>query len=185
MTLDAGVVQQLRSGDREALAAVFEAHAQEIYAYCHRRTASWSDAQDLAADTFVEVWRSRHRIPDHEAGIKPWLYGIAANLCRRHLRQQERGRRAMTRLGPAALGDDPIAGLIDELNDEERLAWVHARLAELPRGFADVFYLVSWQGLTYEEAAKALELPVGTVRSRLSRAREQLRLATKESAHVL
>ena len=184
MTLDAGVIQRLRSGDRDALAAVFEAHATEIYAYCHRRTASWSDAQDLAADTFVEVWRSRHRIPDHAAGIKPWLYGIAANLCRRHLRQQERGRRALTRLGPP-LDHDPIAGLIDGLTDDQRLAWVHARLAELPHGFADVFYLVSWQGLTYEEAAKALDLPVGTVRSRLSRARQQLRLATKESAHVL
>jgi RNA polymerase sigma-70 factor (ECF subfamily) len=75
--------------------------------------------------------------------------------------------------------------LIDGLTDDQRLAWVHARLAELPHGFADVFYLVSWQGLTYEEAAKALDLPVGTVRSRLSRARQQLRLATKESAHVL
>jgi RNA polymerase sigma-70 factor (ECF subfamily) len=113
--------------------------------------------------------------------VAPWLYGIATNLLRRSRRQELRGYRAL-----AASGRDPLhSGIVEgvaeraaERVDADRLSRpLAAALAGMPARERDVLLLFAWANLGYAEIAQALDIPVGTVRSRLSRARARLRAA--------
>lgn len=178
------LVEQLREGDRDAMSEVFAEHLDVIYNYCYRRTSSWTAAEDLSATVFLEVWRHRHRAVELDGSVLPWLYGIATNVCRNHLRSRRRGTEAMSRLElvevstPAARSmDDQVAGRIDA---DRRLRRALTALAKLPVAEQDVFILVCWEQLSYPEAAQALDIPVGTVRSRVARVRRYLRVADEE-----
>jgi RNA polymerase sigma factor (sigma-70 family) len=183
-TAGLSLVEQLREGDRDAMSEVFAQHLDVIYNYCYRRTSSWAAAEDLSATVFLEVWRHRHRAVELDGSVLPWLYGIATNVCRNHLRSRRRGTEAVSRLElvevatPAArLMDDEVAGRIDA---DRRLRRALAALAKLPTADQDVFVLICWEQLGYAEAAQALGLPIGTVRSRLARVRRYLRVADEE-----
>jgi RNA polymerase sigma-70 factor, ECF subfamily len=162
-----------RSGDAEAFATLFERHAKAIYNYCFRRVGDWSAAEDLLSVVFLEAWRRRDvELPPGK--VLPWLYGIATNVVRNRRRSERRYRAALARV-PAPrpendFGDD-VALRVD---DERRIRDALALLKTLPRGQQDVFVLCGWGDLSYEDAAFALGVPVGTVRSRLSRARRLL-----------
>jgi RNA polymerase sigma factor (sigma-70 family) len=108
-------------------------------------------------------------------GPVPWLYGIAANLIRRHLRGVGRRRAAMARLPAPALEPDPSDEVADRLDDARRLDRTLAAIGSLPDRDQELFVLCVWQELSYEQAAAALGIPVGTVRSRLARSRSRLR----------
>jgi RNA polymerase sigma-70 factor (ECF subfamily) len=165
--------------DPEAFGALFELHGRRIYNYCFRRTGDWATAQDLTSIVFLECWRRRKAAPDD---LLPWLYGIATNVCRRQWRSLARYRMALRRLPPPDRSPGFDDEALDRLEDERRMQWVLAVLSELPRREQDVLALCLWAELSYDEAAAALEIPVGTVRSRLARARSRLerRLAQEE-----
>ena len=135
-------------------------------------------AEDLTADTFTAAFRSRSRFDATQAtGALPWLYGIASNLAARHRRDEVRGLRALARTGV-----DPVAQSWVDQADQRLVAQASNRplaqaLADLSAGDRDVLLLVAWADLTYAEVAHALRLPVGTVRSRLNRARRKVREA--------
>jgi RNA polymerase sigma-70 factor (ECF subfamily) len=113
-------------------------------------------------------------------GPVPWLYGIAANLVRRHIRGVGRQRAAVARL-PLLLDEpDPSDGIAGRLDNARRVRRTLEALASMPDDDQELFVLCVWQELSYGEAAAALGIPVGTVRSRLSRARTRLRLALGE-----
>lgn len=127
-------------------------------------------ADELAAETFVIAFRQRSRYDSRHEDARPWLYGIATNLVRRARRQESRELRAYARVaaesaesrtGPAV---DPVVGV--------RLA---DALRSLSRRDRDVLFLFACAELSYEEIARALGIPVGTVRSRLARARSKVR----------
>jgi RNA polymerase sigma-70 factor (ECF subfamily) len=165
--------ERSRAGDAEAFAALFERHARTIYNYCFRRVGDWSAAEDLLSIVFLEAWR-RHakRLPPGK--VLPWLYGIATNVVRNRRRSERRYRAALARVPaarPEPAFDDDAAARID---DEHRVREALAALAGLRPRERDVFLLCAWAGLSYEDAAFALDVPVGTVRSRLSRARRAL-----------
>jgi RNA polymerase sigma-70 factor, ECF subfamily len=171
-----------RSGDADAFALLFERHARCLYNYCYRRVGDWSAAEDLLSVTFLEAWRHR-RANLEEGKVLPWLYGIANNIVRNRRRSERRYRAALSRMpqpGPEPDFAEASQGRIDE---ERRVERALTLVAQLPRQEHEVFVLCGWMGLEYQDAAFALDIPLGTVRSRLSRARRRLRELDLASGH--
>jgi RNA polymerase sigma-70 factor (ECF subfamily) len=154
---------------------LFEANARAIYNFCFRRTADWALAEDLMSVVFLEAWRRRRGAPLTGESARPWLLGVAVNVIRNHRRSLRRYQKALGRMpAPAPVRD--FAGEVDQRLDDERQA---GRLRELIRGLSqrdqEVLALCVGDELSYDEAALALGVPIGTVRSRLSRARAHVR----------
>lgn len=151
---------------------VFEAELDSLHGYLARRLGS-AAADDLAADTFVIAYR---RWSDFDASrpVRPWLYGIAANLLQHHWRKERRMLRAYARTGldPVAQDDEAAVERLDARAENAHLAQA---LAELRPAERDVLLLHAWAELSDGDIAQALSLPVGTVKSRLSRARDHMR----------
>jgi RNA polymerase sigma factor (sigma-70 family) len=154
--------------------ALFEHHADEIYNFCFRRTADWALAEDLTSVVFLEAWRKRSRVDLVNDPPLPWLYGVATNVLRNQARSRRRFRAALERLPRPEHGSDIAEEATERLADEQRMHAVLGVVDQLPRREREVLELCVWAELSYEQAASALELPVGTVRSRLSRARARL-----------
>lgn len=172
---DAELWEAVRGGETAAFGRIFDRHARTIYNYAFRRTADWSAAEDVMAVVFLETWRHRERLRLVDDSCLPWLYGVAANVLRNHHRRRRRHAAALDRLPP--MGDEPgfEADLTSRLDDQHRARDLVAAVAQLPAGQRDVITLCVWESLSYEEASVALGIPVGTVRSRLSRAKANLR----------
>jgi RNA polymerase sigma-70 factor (ECF subfamily) len=166
---------RVRAGDPDAFGAVFDECARAVYNHAFRLTGNWSTAEEVVSLTFLEAWRLRETVEPDGESLRPWLLGIAVNVTRNVSRAARRHQAAVSRLPlMPAVPDfaDELAGRID---DVARLAAVHRALGKLRRGEREVLALCVWSGLDYAAAAAALGVPVGTVRSRLSRARRKLR----------
>lgn len=170
------------SGDTRAFAALYERHARQIYNYLFRRLGDWSEAEDLTAVVFLEAFRKRDGVVLVEGKLLPWLYGIATNVLRNRRRAHWRHRRLLARLDKEH-GHDSAPDLHRRTEDAEQMRSVLKHIATLPREQQDVVALCVWSGLSYEEAAAALRVPVGTVRSRLSRARASLAELSRPAGH--
>jgi RNA polymerase sigma factor (sigma-70 family) len=175
--------------DAEALAGrpdefgvIFDRYSRVLYGYCARRVGP-DLAEDLVAETLLTAFEQRHRFDPTAPSARPWLFGIATNLLRSHRRTEVRGWRAFARTGADPLDGvrrvtDGIAERADERIDAaQTVRAMAAALAAMPRGHRDVLLMHAWSGLDYAELAAALGLPIGTVRSRLHRARARLRQA--------
>ena len=159
---------------------VFDAYAKAVYNHAFRLTGDWSVAEDVMAATFLEAWRGRQRVAEDGGSLRPWLLGIATNLARSHRRASRRHRKAIERL-PVLNGIPDFADdLTGRLDDAARVAALHRALENLREPELEVLALCVWSDLGYAEAAEALGVPVGTVRSRLSRARTRLARLTDE-----
>ena len=167
---------RLRAGDPDAFRELFDEHVRTVYNLGFRLTGNWTVAEDVASLTFLEAWRLRERIDvDPEAGtLRPWLLGIATNVARNVRRAARRHEDALLRLPRAEPVPDPADEVAHRIDDRERVGRVLAALAKLSRADREVLALCVWSGLDYAEAARALGVPIGTVRSRLSRARRKL-----------
>jgi RNA polymerase sigma-70 factor (ECF subfamily) len=177
---EASTRARIRAGDREAFAEVYDAYARAVYNHAYRLTGDWSTAEEVMADTFLDAWRTRGRLEPDGGSLKPWLLGMATNKARNANRGLGR-RLAFLARRPAPA---PVADFADEtagrLDDARRLAAVRQVYGRLRRGEREVLALCVWSGLDYGQAAEALGVPVGTVRSRLSRARARLGRLTDE-----
>lgn len=127
-----------------------------------------------------DAWRTHERAAQPDEALLPWLYAIATNVLRNHQRSERRGRAAISRLDPPA-DAAPADEVLERMSDDERVRAALSRLAQFPQSHQDIFWLVTWEGLGYEQVAQALGCPVGTVRSRLSRVRQALRLNDEAS----
>jgi RNA polymerase sigma-70 factor, ECF subfamily len=158
--------------DPERFTAVFRRHFDAIHGFVTRRLGRGM-ADDLAGAVFAEAFAARGRYDVERDDARPWLYGIATNLVRRHRRTEERRLRAYARAGDARPDepDDPH----DRLSAGAEAPRLAAALASLRAGDRDALLLFVWADLTYEEVAAALGIPPGTVRSRIHRARTALR----------
>ena len=162
--------------DPEAFAELYDRHAARIYRYVERRLGERA-AEDVLAETFLAAFRRRYRYDLSRADAGPWLYGIAANVIGKHRRAELRmlGALARTGIDPVSEGDsEPVDQRVSARAVQRDLAAALARLAARDR---DVLLLIAWADLSYEEVAVALDIPVGTVRSRLNRARSKVREA--------
>ena len=133
--------------------------------------------------TFLEAWRGRSRLVPDGGSLRPWLLGIATNLARGQRRTDRRERSALARLAAPDESPDFADDLIGRLDDVTRLAALHRALTSLRRDEFEVVALCVWSGLSYSQTAEALGIPVGTVRSRLSRARAKLAQVTEKETH--
>lgn len=172
---DADLWARACAGEPECFGLIFDRHGERIRAYCARRTGSLDAADDLVAIVFLEAWRRRDDVDLVSMSALPWLYGVAGNTIRRRHRVSQAHRRALERLPAALLTDDHADLVAGRVDDERHLAQISTALTRLRRDDQEVLLLCVWQGLDYASAAVALGVPVGTVRSRLSRARRRLR----------
>jgi len=174
-------------GDADAFGALFERHSRAVYNFAFRWTADWAAAEDLASDVFLTAWRRRGEVvfTTESGSVLPWLLGVATN----HLRNQRRSRRradaAIARLDSNDEPPDFSDDVLGRMADEAHMAEVQAVVDQLPGHERDVLALCAWAGLDYDEAAIALEVPVGTIRSRLSRARTHLLELVEANGHEL
>ena len=175
--------QRACDGDTAAFGMLFDRHARAIYNYCFRRTADWSAAEDLTSLAFLEAWRRRADVQFLDGRVLPWLYGVATNLVHNHRRTLRRRRRALARLAPGQELPDFADEVVERVADEQQMRELLQRLRGLQREMQDVLALCAWCEMSYEDAALALGVPVGTVRSRLSRARARLAEPQARSGH--
>ncbi len=134
------------------------------------------DADDLLAEVFIAAYRARHRYDRSRPSALPWLYGIAANLSARTFRSRTRAAAAAARMsGRDEAATDPQDLRTDRLDAEAAWPSLAAALDELADGPREALLLHVWEELTYEEISIATDVPIGTVRSRISRARANLR----------
>jgi RNA polymerase sigma-70 factor, ECF subfamily len=174
MEVDDSVLwSRARTGDSEAFGMLFERHARTIYNFCFRRVGNWATAEDLVSIVFLQAWRRLDK-PLPTGKELPWLFGIATNVVRNRRRAERRHAAALKRV-PQPSPDPSFADDSDQrVDDEELIGRALGLVARLPRREQEVFALCAWSELSYEDAAIALRIPVGTVRSRLSRARARL-----------
>lgn len=171
---DVALWERVVDGESDAFAELFARHVDAVANYAFRRTANWSAAEDVTSLVFLEAWRQRRSVRFHQESILPWLIGVAHNVVRNMWRSSVRHRRALSRIriDASAAPEDDVAGRVD---DERRMAQVRRLIDRLPAADRTVLELCAWARLSYAEASLALGVPVGTVRSRLSRARARLR----------
>jgi RNA polymerase sigma-70 factor (ECF subfamily) len=165
---------RVRGGDADAFGVLFDQYARAIYRYAHRLTGDAAAAEDLVAETFLEAWRLRRKVREEGDGLEPWLYGIATNVLRNSRRAARRYRAALDRIPRPEPTPDHADDLAERVGEEEEFAAARTALRSLRPGEREVVALCIWSGLTYAQAAEALDVPVGTIRSRLSRAKSRL-----------
>lgn len=168
---DAEAIKRSRE-DPTAFREIFTRHHASILGYARRRVG-WEAGEEIAAQTFLQAFTHRARFDPRFSSAKPWLMGIATNLIRHHLRDEQIHLAALFKI-PIDTPEDPV----DDPTrlDAERLGPALAgALLQLSDQDRETFLLVALAELTYQEAARALDVPIGTVRSRIHRSRTALR----------
>jgi RNA polymerase sigma factor (sigma-70 family) len=176
---DASVIEASLT-DPEDFAAIFDRHAPCIQRYLARRVGEQA-ADDLLADTFLLAFGKRKIYDPRYRDALPWLYGIATNVVRQHRRQEARQLRLSQALTPTAVTPDHSERTAVNLTARALRPVLIGAVARLARPDRDVLLLAAWEQLSYDEIARALGVPVGTVRSRLHRARAKVREALGET----
>ena len=159
-----------------AFAQIFDRHAVALLGYVTRRVGS-DHADDLVGEMFRIAFESRHRYDRTRLDARPWLYGIAANLVLKHQRSTKRGNSALQRIAQVETSVQvPFdEALVETAETSHRARQLMRLLDQLAPQDRETVLLYVWENLTYEQVGEALEIPVGTVRSRLHRVRRQIR----------
>lgn len=157
-----------------AFAGIFDRHYARVRGYLGRRV-EMEVAADLASEAFAVAFDARAKYDPTRRDARPWLLGIATNLLHHHRRSEGRRLRALAGIEPESGLDDAVANIASKVDAESLRGPLFVALSELPSGDRDALILLAWADLSYAEIATALEIPVGTVRSRLHRARVHLR----------
>ena len=160
--------------DPQAFAALYDRHAGLLFRYLIRRVGR-DTADELLGETFRIAFEKRASFDCARVDARPWMYGIATNLVAKHRRSEARRLHATARLAaehPSQTDADSVIAAVDA-----GVVWpkVADAVTQLPDGERDALLLFAWEDLSYAEVAAALDVPVGTVRSRLNRARARLR----------
>jgi RNA polymerase sigma-70 factor (ECF subfamily) len=170
--------QQARLGDADAFGVIFDLHHARVVRQARRQTETAEDAEDVTAMVFLEAWRKRDAVRVIDGSIIAWLSVTANNLARNSLRSRNRNRALLIKLngtrGQGSNTPDHSEHVDARLDREAILSTAHRALARMPRRDRDVIALCLIQGLSATEAAVALGIAPGTVKSRLSRARHRL-----------
>jgi RNA polymerase sigma-70 factor (ECF subfamily) len=175
---DEELYRRLRGGDKSALAELYEHHEAALYRYALCMSGSRSIAEETVQEVFCRLIAGAGRFDEQRGSLEAWLYGVARNLARR----MDRGAGAEP-VTEAVSGDDVLGDLLDD----ERTVSLYRALDELPPRYREVVLLCDLEERSYDAAARLLQCPVGTVRSRLHRARLLLsaRLAPLRKAGVV
>jgi RNA polymerase sigma-70 factor (ECF subfamily) len=168
---DVVLVRRAAGGDREAFAAIYERHRATVYRFARLMSGSHAAAEDVTQEVFVTLIRTLPSYEPQRAGLGTYLYGVARNVTRNRIRRDRRFVAIDTVSEvPCPGADDPHAAA----TRAEALARLRRAILALPSRYREAVILSDVDGLAYAEAARVLQVPVGTVRSRLSRGRQML-----------
>jgi RNA polymerase sigma-70 factor (ECF subfamily) len=170
---DAELWQAATTGNSKAFGELFERHGRAVFSFCARRTGDLSLAEDLTSIVFLEAWRRRQSVEIDESAL-PWLLGTANNLARNARRSLRRHNAALRRLPTDESSSDSEDDAVARIDAQRALTSALKAISKLSSEERDVVNLVLWSGVSYDDAARVLGVPVGTVRSRVSRARSKL-----------
>ena len=169
----------------DRFAALYDRYAAQLYRYAYRRMGAAAAAEDVVADTFLAAFRRRHSYDLGRPDARPWLFGILTRELGRHDRAERAHYRALARsASTSSPADSPAEDVDDRVAAGAIRTELAAALAALPARDRDVLLLVAWGDFAYGEVASALDIPVGTVRSRLNRARRKVRAALGDRAPI-
>jgi RNA polymerase sigma-70 factor (ECF subfamily) len=181
---DDELVKSFQTGDKTAFDALVLRHKDKLYNLCYWFLGDGQEANDSAQEVFIKVFRSLKKFR-FESAFSTWLYRIAANTCKNRLKSSDfRQKTKMVRFdNPGKIEDGQYAEEIKnkapspmvELEKKERMMLIQKAIAALPTDQSTVVVLRDIEGLSYEEVANITGINFGTVKSRLSRARHQLR----------
>jgi RNA polymerase sigma factor (sigma-70 family) len=160
--------------DTSGFALLYDRHAGQLYRYAQRRLGG-DIAQEVVAETFLAAFAARTRYDVSRPDALPWLYGILSKEIARHHRRETSRLRTLARCWPDTPAHSPADQVAADVSAQAARQQLAAALARLTDGERDVLLLYAWGELSYDEVAAALGLPIGTVRSRLSRARRKTR----------
>jgi RNA polymerase sigma-70 factor (ECF subfamily) len=189
---DEALMLAVQRGDRAAFETIVRRYERRLYSFILRMVRRPQDAEDLAQEAFLRVYAHRARYCAWRP-FRPWLYRIAANLCRDHGRRR-RVRKALSLDAPAAAsGDDSARPLGESVADaaagpeataaaREQVEALERAVAALPETHRAVFLMARYEGLAYADIARALGIPEGTVKSRMNTAVRRLLAAMEREA---
>lgn len=162
-------------GEPARFGTIFDRHATVLHRYLVRRIGP-ADAESVVGEVFRIAFEKRSRYDLTRSTARPWLYGIATNLVAKHRRKEARRIQAVARLAAQRVPPLDLAdGVSEAVDASDRWQRVADAVTSLPEPERDALLLHVWESLSYEEVADALDIPIGTVRSRLNRARGRLR----------
>ncbi|WP_427896218.1 RNA polymerase sigma factor [Kribbella sp. GL6] len=159
----------------DGFGVLFDRHAKVVYNFVFRRIGSWSDAEDLTSLVFLHAWRRRGDVVLVHDSALPWLLRTADYVVRNERRRQRFRWLNLHKQVPATDEPDHADRVAARIDDEREARQLRALLAKLPRHEQEIVELCFWSGLDAQSAAVALDVPLGTVKSRLARARKRLR----------
>jgi RNA polymerase sigma factor (sigma-70 family) len=174
--LDDALLVEASLADPRRFAELYDRYAPDIHRYAARRVGE-SSADDVVAETFLVAFRRRDRFDPSRGAARPWLYGIAGNLIAGYRRSEVKQYRVLARTAADPVAPDHHDHTEDRVAAAAVTRQLGAALTRLSQGDREVLLLVAWESLTYDEVAQALGIPIGTVRSRLNRARKKVRKA--------
>jgi RNA polymerase sigma-70 factor (ECF subfamily) len=169
---DEELYRLMKGGDREAFGELYERRAPALRRYALHMSGSAAAAEEVSHEVFVQLMRANTNFDDKRGSLEGWMYGVARNLVR-----------VIRRQGPVQEPVDQAVrhDMLGELINAESLAALHTALRELPVLYRDAVVLCDLEEMSYEESARAMGCPVGTVRSRLHRARGLLAAKLKRA----
>lgn len=182
---DDAALMRAAQTDPAPFGTLFDRHFAAIYRFCERRVGP-DMAEDAAGETFRRAFEARHTYDLSHSNSRPWLYRIALNVMRDALRARAAEDRAYARMTALAgsrstIGDDEVSGRAEARSDLAALARL---LLEEPADDVEALFLTVWDGLSYLDVATVLGVPVGTVRSRLSRLRRRLEAGLETASNA-
>ena len=173
---DTALIECIKRGEDDAFRSLFDSYYARIFAFVQRRLKDMALAEEVTADVFFEVWRSAEGFRG-ASKVSTWLFGIATYKCL----EADRNRRRHKRAAVIPTQDEILWRASDDtdaqaaLEARSELRWIRTRIDALPEGQREVAELALFDGQSTEEIAQRLGLSPGTVKSRLSRARRELR----------
>lgn len=174
---DRALWEALREGSEAAFAQLFVRHSDAVYNFAFRRVACWSTADDVTQATFLALWRraQRGRVdPLRRDTARAVLLAMAGLECANTVRGRNRFAALLRRVPVDRVHRDHAEAVDARVDGERRMRDIRAAVDRLPAAQRAVVELVWWSGCSMQDAADALGVPVGTVKSRLSRARARL-----------
>ncbi len=179
------IIRRAQSGDNDAFEQLLLQHQKSVYNLCLRMTGNADDALDLSQEAFIRAWRALGQY-QFDAAFSTWLYRLTSNVCIDFLRKQKRQQHvSLTVPDEESAGEeftlpDPAPGPEEQAIHADAQSAVARAMAALPDDWRIVMQLRVVEELSYEQIAQILDIKVGTVKSRLARARGQLRKILKD-----
>jgi RNA polymerase sigma-70 factor (ECF subfamily) len=178
------VLERVRDGDADAFGELFDLHHDRVFRQALRMTASVHDAEDVTAVVFLEAWRKRDAMREVNGSVVAWLLVMTNFVHRNYARASRRYREGLQQLPPPENAPDHADAVDDRIDRDSRRAAMRSALAQLPKRDQDILTLCVLEELSTADAAAALGVAPGTVKSRLSRAKARLTELLQQDAAI-